>query len=98
METARKDSGSFYTPRPIVQYMADESLIAYLSKKINCDKDTIYQLVTSLDLPEDIRQDEKLCNVAVEHLQKIKILDPACGFWCFSYGTIKPNCGNSNKN
>lgn len=38
-ETARKDSGSFYTPRPIVQYMTDESLISYLSKKIDCNLD-----------------------------------------------------------
>lgn len=29
-ETARKESGSFYTPREIVNYMVDESLIAYL--------------------------------------------------------------------
>jgi len=30
-ETARKQSGSFYTPREIVNYMVDESLKAYLS-------------------------------------------------------------------
>ena len=29
--TARKQTGSFYTPREIVNYMVDESLIAYLS-------------------------------------------------------------------
>ena len=29
--TARKQTGSFYTPRPIVEYMVDESLKAYLS-------------------------------------------------------------------
>ena len=29
-ETARNQSGSFYTPREIVNYMVDESLIAYL--------------------------------------------------------------------
>jgi hypothetical protein len=28
--TARKQTGSFYTPRPIVDYMVDESLLAYL--------------------------------------------------------------------
>ena len=28
--TARKQTGSFYTPREIVNYMVDESLIAYL--------------------------------------------------------------------
>ena len=32
--TARKQTGSFYTPRPIVDYMVDESLKAYLEKKV----------------------------------------------------------------
>ena len=31
---ARKQTGSFYTPRPIVEYMVDESLKAYLITKI----------------------------------------------------------------
>ena len=33
--TARKQTGSFYTPREIVNYMVDESLIAYLKNTIN---------------------------------------------------------------
>ncbi|HLA00287.1 MAG TPA: hypothetical protein VJZ24_01460, partial [Thermodesulfovibrionales bacterium] len=32
--TARKQTGSFYTPREIVNYMVDESLIAYLLSKL----------------------------------------------------------------
>jgi adenine-specific DNA-methyltransferase len=32
--TARKQTGSFYTPREIVNYMVDESLIAYLKNKL----------------------------------------------------------------
>jgi adenine-specific DNA-methyltransferase len=32
--TARKQTGSFYTPREIVNYMVDESLIAYLKEKM----------------------------------------------------------------
>jgi len=32
--TARKQTGSFYTPREIVDYMVDESLIAYLQIKL----------------------------------------------------------------
>ena len=32
--TARKQTGSFYTPREIVQYMVDESLLAYLTNKL----------------------------------------------------------------
>lgn len=33
--TARKQTGSFYTPREIVNYMVDESLIAYLKNRIS---------------------------------------------------------------
>ncbi len=29
-ETARKSTGNYYTPRPIVEYMVDESLKQYL--------------------------------------------------------------------
>jgi hypothetical protein len=32
--TARKQTGSFYTPRPIVDYMVDESLKAHLERKL----------------------------------------------------------------
>ncbi|MFM7369721.1 MAG: hypothetical protein ACKO2Z_18425, partial [Sphaerospermopsis kisseleviana] len=32
--TARKQTGSFYTPREIVNYMVDESLIAYLQNAV----------------------------------------------------------------
>ncbi|MBK7918715.1 MAG: hypothetical protein IPJ94_21140 [Chloroflexi bacterium] len=33
--TARKQTGSFYTPREIVNYMVDESLLAYLQTKVS---------------------------------------------------------------
>ncbi len=36
--TARKQTGSFYTPREIVNYMVDESLIAYLKTGFPLDK------------------------------------------------------------
>ena len=32
--TAREETGSFYTPREVVNYMVDESLIAYLKSKL----------------------------------------------------------------
>src|SRR5690606_12183402 len=35
--TARKQTGSFYTPREIVNYMVDESLIAYLKNRISSE-------------------------------------------------------------
>jgi type I restriction-modification system DNA methylase subunit len=35
--TARKQTGSFYTPRPIVEYMVDESLKAHLERKLTTE-------------------------------------------------------------
>lgn len=42
--TARKQTGSFYTPREIVNYMVDESLIAYLKTQLLEDKPAWLQL------------------------------------------------------
>ena len=42
--TARKQTGSFYTPREIVNYMVDESLIAYLKNKIQQEQNIFKEL------------------------------------------------------
>ncbi|MDX9881215.1 MAG: TaqI-like C-terminal specificity domain-containing protein [Prolixibacteraceae bacterium] len=39
--TARKQTGSYYTPREIVNYMVDESLMAYLKTYLNCDSNDL---------------------------------------------------------
>ncbi|MEI7840535.1 MAG: TaqI-like C-terminal specificity domain-containing protein, partial [Methylococcaceae bacterium] len=39
--TARKQTGSFYTPREIVDYMVDESLIAYFESILNVNTTTL---------------------------------------------------------
>lgn len=41
--TARKQTGSFYTPREIVQYMVDESLVAHLKRTVGDDLETQYR-------------------------------------------------------
>ena len=40
-ETARKSTGSYYTPRPIVEYMVDESLKQYLKTQLTTSKNVI---------------------------------------------------------
>lgn len=42
--TARKQTGSFYTPREIVNYMVDESLIAYLKNKIQEEQSVFVEM------------------------------------------------------
>lgn len=89
-ETARKATGSYYTPRTIVDYMVDESLIQYLKGKTNIDESKIRVLV-SYDLNDDeeypLNEVEK--DKVVELLSKITILDPACGSGAFPIGTLQ---------
>ncbi len=42
--TARKQTGSFYTPREIVNYMVDESLIAYLKNQLLTENVTFLEV------------------------------------------------------
>ena len=89
-ETARKATGSYYTPRTIVDYMVDESLVQYLKDKTDIDESSIRVLV-SYDLNDDedypLNEDEK--NKVVESLSKITILDPACGSGAFPIGALQ---------
>ncbi|GBU25370.1 hypothetical protein R83H12_02013 [Fibrobacteria bacterium R8-3-H12] len=48
-ETARKQSGSFYTPREIVNYMVNESLAAYLREKVGEDWENNRQTISALN-------------------------------------------------
>ena len=74
-ETARKQSGSFYTPREIVDFMVNESLIAYLiDKKTEVDTETIKSLFYSYELPKELANDHALCLDISETLRRIKFL------------------------
>jgi hypothetical protein len=80
-ETARNQSGSFYTPREIVGYMVDESLIAYLG-------DT--PLVRSM-FKDDFTTDKLHWSdyqMIAGKLKSIKVLDPACGSGAFPMGLL----------
>ena len=80
-ETARNQSGSFYTPREIVNYMVDESLISYLGNTA---------FVHSLFSPEFVydKTKEDDYKTIADKLKTIKILDPACGSGAFPMGLL----------
>ena len=91
--TARKQTGSFYTPREIVNYMADESLIAYLKntvrsrETIHCPSETKLRHLLSYN-----DETHQFTDAEVEHLinaiDTLKILDPACGSGAFPMGIL----------
>lgn len=82
-----KDKGAFYTPKEIVRYMCQESLIAYLETNTSIAKDKIRQFVLSpeegvKDIPENKKP--KLLTA----LENVKICDPAIGSGAFPMGLL----------
>jgi len=88
--TARKQTGSFYTPREIVDYMVDEALIAYLQTALTT-KDTknetrLRHLFGYTDEPHPFNKWEVKTLIAA--IDNLKALDPACGSGAFPMGLL----------
>jgi hypothetical protein len=90
--TARKQTGSFYTPREIVNYMVDESLIAYIDTRLKDKKITTVdeaKLRILLSYSEEIPAfSNEEADAILEALDSAKILDPACGSGAFPMGIL----------
>lgn len=89
-ESARKATGSFYTPRLIVEYMVDCALSLYLQKSTSIPKEKIEALV-SYDKIDDhfhpLSEEERI--KVVKAISKFTALDPACGSGAFPMGLLQ---------
>ncbi len=86
--TARKQTGSFYTPREIVQYMVDESLVAHLKRNVGEELELQYrQLLKYTDDEIDLTEEQR--KQIMKSLYECKILDPACGSGAFPMGMLQ---------
>lgn len=86
-ETARKATGSYYTPREIVEYMVNESLVQHLIKT-GIDEKQIRGLLEYHDGTQTELTDEQRKQVMTS-LYHVKILDPACGSGAFPMGMLQ---------
>ncbi|HRZ95533.1 MAG TPA: N-6 DNA methylase [Candidatus Moranbacteria bacterium] len=95
----RKSKGTYYTPREIVHYMCQESLVNYLKVEAKVDEYRVRQLVTQ-DIfltKKDIEDKKNKVMVLWEGedynldkaLKNIKIVDPACGSGAFLVGMLQ---------
>ena len=88
-ESARKQSGSFYTPKEVVNYMVDESLKTYLHNQLpTFSSESLNMLFEETELPIEWLSQPANCQRVVETLEKVKILDPACGSGAFPMGIL----------
>ncbi|MDR1022737.1 MAG: Eco57I restriction-modification methylase domain-containing protein [Prevotellaceae bacterium] len=86
--TARKQTGSFYTPREIVDYMVQESLIAYLKNDFLNENDLENNLKILFDDNSENPFDKENTQKLISALDNCKILDPACGSGAFPMGIL----------
>ena len=95
-----KDKGAFYTPKPIVQYMCKESLIAYLQNgcSTDCAKKVARTFVETHDAAPlrelHMEANGKKTNGSVleffdKMLKNVKICDPAIGSGAFPMGLLR---------
>jgi len=97
-ENARKQTGSYYTPRAVVDYMVDEAIVTSLAQKCapsngNTDhwRDRLLDL---LDYEVDFGDDaeERFTDIEKKRLVRaiagIKLIDPAVGSGAFPMGAL----------
>ncbi len=88
---ARKSTGSFYTPREIVNYMVEEALVRHLLTVLNGIKSAdleagLRELVAEGRESHGFNTDQ--AGLMVDALSRLRILDPACGSGAFPMGLL----------
>ena len=86
--SARKQTGSFYTPREIVQYMVDESLVAHLKRMCGDELEPQYRSLLSYATEETSLNEEQRRSI-MQAIYNCRVLDPACGSGAFPMGVLQ---------
>ena len=89
-ENIRSMTGSYYTPREIVDRMVDSSLMSHINQKLGIKVEKLNALFSN-DLQDDLKNPllpeevDKILGL----LGDIKVLDPACGSGAFPIGAMQ---------
>jgi adenine-specific DNA-methyltransferase len=87
---ARKSTGSYYTPRSIVNFMVDRSLLSFLCSETKIEIAKLRALISTDrhdDLEYPLSEAEK--TKVIKAVKKMKVLDPACGSGAFPMGVLQ---------
>ena len=96
-ETARKQTGSYYTPRAVVDYMVDEALVEALAQKTKPPnrgtaswQNRLRYLLDYNDAFEDATKlfDDAETDQIVRAIADLRVLDPAVGSGAFPMGVL----------
>lgn len=87
--TARKQTGSFYTPRPIVEYLVESSLFAHLQKSAPSVPDADLRALLAPEFESNPELSEAQCLDLIKAIHGARVLDPACGSGAFVMGALE---------
>ena len=83
--TGRHETGSYYTPKPIVSFMCREALKGYLQARLPDDTSGAIRRFVEDHAPEELTDPEQ----TLDALREIKVCDPACGSGAYLLGMLR---------
>ncbi len=99
-ESERGQSGTFYTPRPVVSFMCREALASYLDRAVQLTNEVLSWLLDEAETGEPVRDkdEQPLLNIHSlprslreqldRALEQVRVLDPAVGSGAFPLGML----------
>ena len=84
--TARKATGSYYTPKEIVEFMVDSALLEHFKNKTSIAEDKLASLLSYEEKEIDLSDEEK--EKLVKAIDELKVIDPAVGSGAFPMGIL----------
>ncbi|MEA5517340.1 HsdM family class I SAM-dependent methyltransferase [Limnoraphis robusta] len=86
IKSIRKQTGSYYTPRKVIQEMVNESLFIYLKKHTTPENVEILKKLVYENILDNAN--DAFCEGVVNGIDRFKVLDPACGSGAFPMGVL----------
>ncbi|NCC31776.1 MAG: class I SAM-dependent DNA methyltransferase [Chloroflexia bacterium] len=83
--TGRHESGSYYTPRPIVAFMCREGLKGYLQQRVPHETPTALATFVDERDASDLHDPEAVLHA----LKQVRTCDPACGSGAYLLGMLQ---------
>lgn len=83
-----RNSGTYYTPKEVVHYMSQQTIIQYLCHHLPGNDKAIESLVKADKEPIDPFIESKATNIR-KLLNRVKVCDPAIGSGAFPMGILK---------
>lgn len=82
--TGRHETGSYYTPKPVVSFMCREALKGYLHARLSQEPEQALSRFVDEHNPQELRNPEAILDV----LRKVRVCDPACGSGAYLLGML----------